>query len=172
MSASAGLGLVLAVASAACAVRGEDRFPRLPDAAPVDADPIRVDARPAAAWYETDVPSFDRHVFVCTNERAADHPRGSCKARGGVEVRELLKKELTVRGLAGRVRANAAGCLDQCERGVTLVVYPEQVWYAAVTPADVTEIIERHLVGGQIVERLRMPDQPHLGAPLPPLAAT
>jgi len=121
------------------------------------------------ACYHWAVPSFERHVFVCTNERAADHPRGSCKLRGGVEVRELLKKELTVRGLASRVRANAAGCLDQCERGVTMVVYPEQVWYAAVTPADVTEIIERHLVGGEVVERLLMPDQPHLGSSRPRL---
>ncbi|MEZ4366135.1 MAG: (2Fe-2S) ferredoxin domain-containing protein [Kofleriaceae bacterium] len=118
------------------------------------------------------MPSF-APVFVCTSERAADHPRGSCARRGAVAVRELLKKELTARGLAGRVRANAAGCLDQCERGVAIVVYPEQVWYGAVTAADVTEIIERHLVGGEIVERLLMPDQPHHGEPrhrLPVLA--
>ena len=111
-------------------------------------------------------------MFVCTNERAADHPRGSCKARGGVEVRDHLKKVLTEHGVAKRIRANNAGCLDQCEQGVTMVVYPEQVWYAAVTVADVDEIVTSHLLGGRIVTRLLMPDQPHVdaNAPLPAVA--
>ena len=60
------------------------------------------------------------------------------------------------RGLKGRIRANAAGCLDQCARGPTVVVYPEQVWYTVPTPADAEEIIEKHLVGGVPVERLLM----------------
>ena len=109
------------------------------------------------------MPSLQRHVFVCINERPADHPRGSCKARGGVEVRDRLKSELTRRGLSKMIRANNAGCLDQCELGVTLVVYPEQVWYGHVTPDDVTEIIEKHLIGGEVVTRLLLPEQPHLG---------
>ncbi len=109
------------------------------------------------------MPSFQRHVFVCVNERAADHPRGSCKLRGGVEVRDRLKSELTARGLSKLIRANNAGCLDQCEQGVTLVVYPEQVWYGHVTVDDVTEIIEKHLIGGEPVARLMLPEQPHLG---------
>jgi (2Fe-2S) ferredoxin len=108
------------------------------------------------------VPSFQRHVFVCTNERAADHPRGSCKAKGGVEVRDLLKAELTKRGLSKVIRANTAGCLDQCEHGISVVVYPEQVWYGNVTAADVGELVETHLVGGECVKRLLMPDQPQV----------
>ena len=110
------------------------------------------------------MPSLQRHVFVCINERPADHPRGSCKARGGVDVRDRLKSELTKRGLSKVIRANNAGCLDQCELGVTLVVYPEQVWYGHVTPEDVAEIIETHLIGGEVVTRLLLPEQPHLGA--------
>jgi len=102
-------------------------------------------------------------VFVCINERSPDHPKGSCKHRGGVEVRDALKSELTKRGLSKTIRANNSGCLDQCERGVTVVVYPEQVWYGGVTPADIPEIVEKHLIGGQVVERLMIPDQPHLG---------
>jgi (2Fe-2S) ferredoxin len=109
------------------------------------------------------MPSFQRHVFVCINERPADHPRGCCKAKGGVAVRDALKSELTKRGLSKRIRANNSGCLDQCEQGVTVVVYPEQVWYGHVTPADIAEIVEQHLIGGQVVERLLLPDQPHLG---------
>ncbi|HSN27723.1 MAG TPA: (2Fe-2S) ferredoxin domain-containing protein [Kofleriaceae bacterium] len=108
------------------------------------------------------MPSFQRHVFVCTNERPADDPRGCCKAKGGVEVRDKMKAELKARGISKLVRANNAGCLDQCERGVTVVVYPEQVWYGGVTVDDVVEIVDKHLVGGEIVERLLIPNQPHL----------
>ena len=108
------------------------------------------------------MPSFQRHVFVCINERPADHPKGCCKARGGVEVRDKLKAELSTRGLSKTIRANNAGCLDQCERGVTVVVYPEQVWYGGVTVDDVAEIVEQHLIGGKPVQRLMLPDQPHL----------
>lgn len=115
------------------------------------------------ACYVDVVPSFARHVFVCINERAADHPRGSCKAKGGVEVRDRLKSELKARGLSKTIRANNSGCLDQCERGVSVVIYPEQVWYGGVTPADIAEIVEEHLIHGRVVERLLMPDQPHLG---------
>jgi (2Fe-2S) ferredoxin len=109
------------------------------------------------------MPSFDRHVFVCVNERAPDHPKGCCKARGGIEVRDRLKSELTARGLSKLIRANNAGCLDQCEHGVTVVVYPEQVWYGHVTVDDIAEIVDKHLIGGEVVTRLLLPDQPHLG---------
>jgi (2Fe-2S) ferredoxin len=56
------------------------------------------------------------------------------------------------------VRPNKAGCLDQCAQGVTVVVYPEQVWYGHVTPADVPEIIQQHILGGKPVARLLIPD--------------
>jgi len=109
------------------------------------------------------MPSFQRHVFVCINERAADNPKGCCKAKGGVDVRDRLKMELKARGISKVIRANNAGCLDQCEHGVSVVVYPEQVWYGGVTVDDIPEIVDKHLVGGEVVERLLMPDQPHLG---------
>ncbi len=69
-------------------------------------------------------------------------------------MREALKAELRARGLDRRIRANGAGCLDACEHGAAMVVYPEGVWYGGVTPADVPEIVESHLVGGRPVERL------------------
>src|SRR5512137_1142096 len=97
---------------------------------------------------------FDRHVFVCENRRPDGHPRGCCAATGGAEVKEALKAALKARGLQARIRANSAGCLDACEQGPAMVVYPEGVWYGHVTPADVPEIVEKHLVGGEPVERL------------------
>ena len=103
---------------------------------------------------------FERHVFVCENRRPDGHPKGCCAAAGGAEVKEALKAELKARGLQTRVRTNSAGCLDACEHGVALVVYPEGVWYGGVTPADVPEIVDRHLVGGAPVERLVIRDWP------------
>lgn len=110
---------------------------------------------------------FRRHVFVCENRRPEDDPRGCCACRGSLEVRAALKAEIGRRGLKGIVRANACGCLDACAYGPSLVVYPEGVWYGHVTPADVPEIVERHLIGGDPVERLlirrfmdREPGQP------------
>jgi (2Fe-2S) ferredoxin len=102
------------------------------------------------------MPHLERHVFICTNRRDPSNPKGSCAAKGAEQVREAFKKQMFERGLKGRMRANAAGCLDQCEHGCTVVVYPEQVWYGGVTPEDVTEIIDEHLVAGRPVERLRL----------------
>jgi (2Fe-2S) ferredoxin len=100
---------------------------------------------------------FERHVFVCTNQREAGHPRGCCSGKGSEAIREALKSAAKKR-LGKSVRINSAGCLDQCEHGVTVVVYPEGVWYGFVTLGDVDEIVESHLVNGRPVERLRLPD--------------
>ena len=102
------------------------------------------------------VPNLQKHVFICINQREPGNPKGDCSSKGGEAVREEFKRQLHDRGLKGRMRANAAGCLDQCARGVTVVVYPEQVWYGGVRPEDVAEIVEQHLIGGVPVDRLRM----------------
>ena len=72
---------------------------------------------------------FKRHVFVCLNERPADHPRGCCLGRGGEEIFNHLKSGAAKAGLKDGVRINRAGCLDHCEYGPTVVVYPEGTWY-------------------------------------------
>lgn len=101
-------------------------------------------------------PPYQRHVFVCTNRRPDGAPRGCCATKGAEEVRKRLKLELDQRGLGKTVRANAAGCLDACEKGVAVVVYPDGVWYQGVTVDDVADIVREHLVEGRVVERLRM----------------
>ena len=102
---------------------------------------------------------FQRHIFICINERDDSDPRGCCANKGSVDVAAAFKKKLYDRGHKRLVRANKAGCLDQCALGVTVVVYPEAVWYGGVTVEDVDEIIQRHIEGGEVVERLVIPDR-------------
>ncbi len=104
-----------------------------------------------------EVKKLAAHVFVCTNERAPGHPRGCCKEKGSEKVLETFKEELKKRGLKATTRAQKAGCLDTCEWGVTVVVYPEGIWYGRVQTEDVQAIIEEHLINGKPVERLRIP---------------
>jgi (2Fe-2S) ferredoxin len=98
---------------------------------------------------------FRHHVFVCENRRPDDDPRGCCAAKGSEAIRAAFKDAIKKHGLKGQVRANAAGCLDACADGPSVVVYPEGVWYSHVSPEDVPEIVERHLVNGEPVARLR-----------------
>jgi len=105
------------------------------------------------------MPKFEKHIFVCINQRPAGHPRGSCDSGGTGELQWIFKQKLAARGLKHKVRANKAGCLDQCEHGPNVVVYPDGVWYGRVTAEDVDEIIESHILGGKPVERLITPDR-------------
>ena len=100
---------------------------------------------------------FQRHVFVCINERVPGHPRGCCSAKDSVAIREALKARCKLEGLGSRVRINKSGCLDQCEHGPTIVVYPEAVWYGFVKMKDIEEIVQSHLIGGAPVQRLVLP---------------
>ncbi len=101
-----------------------------------------------------DPPAYYRlHVFLCTNRRPDGHPRGSCAAKGSEALRDYLKARAKELGLAD-VRINSAGCLDRCELGPTMVVYPEGVWYQFQTTQDVDDILEMHLVRGGRATRL------------------
>jgi (2Fe-2S) ferredoxin len=103
---------------------------------------------------------FKHHIFICINVRPPGHAKGCCSEKGSEKIAELFKEELYRRGFKGTIRANKAGCLDACEFGPSVVVYPEGVWYGNVrTPEDVLEIIERHIIGGEVVKRLQIPDE-------------
>lgn len=99
---------------------------------------------------------YQRHVFFCVNHRA-DGAR-CCAAHRAAEFRDYAKRRLKEMGLhgAGQTRINQSGCLDRCAQGPALVVYPEGVWYRYRGRDDIDEIIERHLVRGEIVARLRI----------------
>ena len=101
---------------------------------------------------------YQRHIFVCINQRPAGHPKGCCLDKGSAAVRDRLKAELVRRGMDTIVRANNAGCLDACEHGVSVVIYPEGIWYGKVTVDDVEEIIDRTVTNGEVIQRLLMRD--------------
>lgn len=113
-----------------------------------------------AAAYNPAMPFPERHVLVCTNTRPPDNPKGSCGEKGSEALFDQLKAIVKARGLAERIIVNRTNCLKHCSRGMTVAVYPENVWYAGVRPEDVKEICASHLEGGRPVERLRMPDIP------------
>ena len=100
-------------------------------------------------------PYYQAHVFACVNERPAGHKRGSCKERGAEGLRNYMKARAKELGLAD-VRINQAGCLDRCELGPTMVIYPEGIWYSVKTNADIDEILETHLKRGERVTRLML----------------
>ena len=102
---------------------------------------------------------YQFHVFVCTNLRPDGHKRGSCAASGSEKLRDYMKARAKELGLPA-TRINSAGCLDRCELGPTLVIYPEGVWYGFKTREDIDEILDTHLVkGGRVTRLLLRADQ-------------
>jgi len=101
---------------------------------------------------------YQRHVFVCINERPAGHPKGCCLEKGSAAIRDAMKAELQKRGLAGIVRANNSGCLDACAFGPSMVIYPEAIWYGGVKKEDVPEIVEQTILHGTVIPRLLIKD--------------
>lgn len=99
---------------------------------------------------------FRYHVFFCTNQR--EPGKGCCENYKASEAREYAKRRVKDLGIAGKggVRINSAGCLDRCEEGPVIVVYPEGIWYSYVDQEDVDEIIEEHLINGRPVARLQI----------------
>lgn len=105
------------------------------------------------------MPKFAKHIFICGNQRPEGHPRGCCDPTGNADLHREFKRLLALAGVPGTVvRANKSGCLEQCEHGPTVVVYPEAIWYGHVTLADAQEIVHSHILGDQPVERLRIAD--------------
>ena len=95
------------------------------------------------------------HVFFCTNQRA---DAACCNNHGAQKLRDYAKQRSKDLGIAGKggVRINTAGCMDRCDKGPVLVIYPEGVWYTYVDRDDIDEIINQHLLNAQVVERLRI----------------
>lgn len=104
-------------------------------------------------------PFYRCHVFFCVNQRDEGHPRGCCRDKGSQALRDYMKERAKEMGL-GRVRINQSGCLDRCELGPSVVIYPEGVWYTCATKDDVDAVLETHIRDGGRVERLMMDKKP------------
>jgi (2Fe-2S) ferredoxin len=99
---------------------------------------------------------YDKHIFICTNQRAPDAPRRSCGEMHGMEIVDAFKNKLKVLNLPIKLRAQKAGCLDICDFGQTVAIYPEGVFYVGVELSDVDEIIQEHIINNRVVERLKL----------------
>ena len=99
---------------------------------------------------------FKHHVFFCCNQRT--NGEACCEDHGASELRAYAKDKIKALKLAGegKVRINQAGCLDRCELGPVMVVYPNETWYTYVDKSDIDEIIEEHIVNGRAVDRLKV----------------
>ena len=98
---------------------------------------------------------YRHHVFCCMNVRPDNNPRGDCSRKGARRLRNYMKARAKKMGLED-VRINESGCLDRCELGPTMVVYPEGIWYRATSKEEIDEILDSHLRDGQPVERLML----------------
>ncbi len=108
----------------------------------------------------TDMPLYySAHVFCCVNERPPKHRRGCCSEKGSRLLCDYMCRRTMALGLKD-IRINHAGCLNRCEMGPVMVIYPEGIWYTYSTEKDIDEIVRCHIMGGRLVERLLLkPDQ-------------
>jgi len=102
------------------------------------------------------MPRPEKHVLVCTQMRPPMHPRPSCSAKGCAPVYEEFLWQLQQRELFGKVQITSTGCMGPCSEGPSVLVYPDNVMYGGVSKEDVTEIFDKHLIGGEKVERLEV----------------
>ena len=104
------------------------------------------------------MPKPQYHIFVCTNTRPPGHPKGSCGEKGSEDLFMNFTMGLIERNLMGKAVVTGAACLGPCDRGTSVVVYPDGVWYQQVGEADIADILDQHIGKGEPVNRLRMPD--------------
>jgi (2Fe-2S) ferredoxin len=97
---------------------------------------------------------FERHVFCCTNQRPEGHAKGCCANKQSVKLRAYMKKKTKEQVPDKKIRINASGCLDHCEHGPAMVVYPDNVWYSYQSEEDIDLIIQEHLINDIVVEKL------------------
>ncbi|WP_423148933.1 (2Fe-2S) ferredoxin domain-containing protein [Rubrolithibacter danxiaensis] len=98
---------------------------------------------------------YTKHIFICTNQRPAGS-RISCGEEHGLALVAAFKKLIKDKGLNTEIRAQRTGCMETCELGPSVVVYPEGVFYGNVQLSDVEEIVNEHLENNRVVNRLVM----------------
>lgn len=104
------------------------------------------------------MPKFTHHLFICGNQRSRGHRRGCCDPDGTDILRQALRAELQKHDLGPLVRANKSGCLEQCEHGPVVAIYPQGIFYGHVTPEDAPRIVEETILHNRVIEELRISD--------------
>ncbi|MBX2975644.1 MAG: (2Fe-2S) ferredoxin domain-containing protein [Ignavibacteriaceae bacterium] len=102
---------------------------------------------------------FDKHIFICENKRESEHPRGCCHSKGGSKIKEKFKSKLKQLGLSDKVRANTSGCLDACEYGPVVLIYPRQTWYTIDSDDCIDKIIDNDILNDNVVEECTIKDK-------------
>ena len=97
---------------------------------------------------------FEKHIFICTNERDENSLRKSCGSCGGLDLRKDLVRMINESGLRGKVRANKSGCLDVCEEGPAMVIYPSGFWYLGVNKKNIHTIFNESILQDKPVKEL------------------
>ncbi|MGI4021254.1 MAG: (2Fe-2S) ferredoxin domain-containing protein [Janthinobacterium lividum] len=98
---------------------------------------------------------YEKHLFICTNQRP-EGARVSCGEAHGLALVAAFKKAILHYGLKTEIRAQCTGCMETCELGPSIVVYPEGIFYGHVQLTDVDEIVTEHLINNRVVERLKL----------------
>ena len=97
-----------------------------------------------------------KHIFVCSSSRMTGQMKGGCIQQESASIINLFIEEVQERGLDGDVMVTNTGCLQICDKGPIVIVYPDNVWYGKVSPDDVEEIMDSHIEGGEVVKRLEI----------------
>ncbi len=105
-------------------------------------------------------PLYEVHVFCCVNQRPPTHWRGCCASKGALALANYMCRRAMATARDKRVRINLAGCMNICEYGPTMVIYPEGVWYRYDNDTDIEEILEQHVIRGRRVQRLLITPDP------------
>ena len=101
-------------------------------------------------------PVYEFHVFCCTTRRPDDSPHPSCGQKNSQDLTAYLREKVAELELEN-VRINPASCLGRCDQGPAMVIYPEGTWYKFTSREDLDEILNSHLMGKGLAERLLMP---------------
>ena len=100
-------------------------------------------------------PHYDFHVFICQNQRPEGATRGCCMSKNSGKLLEYMQTTIKNLGIKN-IRINKSGCLNECERGVSMVIYPDATWYSIKTEEDIDKIVQTHILNKGRVDDLLM----------------